>query len=302
MLNREIGKHQLIHKQSIAYLGPVGTYSYFAAKEMFKDVDVQAELGGNYEKAEYIAMPSIFDVFEKVKKAEVNLGIVPVENSIEGIVKDSMNLFADAPVIVLKQLALEIDHCLLSTAAHIDDIKIVKAHPQALGQCKIWLSKNVPGATLVPATSNVTTSTTAHEAIIASKKAASLYNLNVLAEHISDIKDNKTLFYLITQNSNQFFRKETLSKDVDMSVQEKGVATVIFLLETEDKVGILRDILTVFAEHSLNLTRIHSLPTGELGRYYFVLDVSVSQDANIMKPIYSRLETLCKSVRVLGTV
>jgi chorismate mutase/prephenate dehydratase len=329
MLNKIIGKQELLHKQSVAFLGPAGTYSYIAAQQIFAGIhDEHLTAGGAPEsvmensqptsssqtasgpqrsssQVEYIATPTIFEVFEKVKKGEVNFGVVPVENSIEGAVKDSMNLFLAGSVIVLKQHVLDIDHCLLSVdGSTLDDIKIVRAHPQALGQCKIWLSANLPNATLMPALSNVSDVEHPHEAIIASKQVAPLYNLSVIAENISDVKDNKTLFYLITQNSNQFFKKETIAHDVSQYVEDQGTATVLFLLEAMDKVGILRDILTVFADHSLSMTRIHSLPTGELGRYYFIMDVKADkvQSAEALPDVYSELEKLCSSVFVLGTI
>lgn len=299
MLNREIGKHTLIHKQSVAFLGPVGTYSYIAAQQIF---DSRLEEVKENREVEYVAMPSIFEVFEKVRKGEVDLGVVPVENSIEGAVKDSMNLFLTQSVIVLKQYVLDIDHCLLSAATAIDDIKIVKAHPQTLGQCKIWLSKNLPNAILMPALSNVSNIEHSNEAIIASKQVAPLKGLTILAENISDIKDNKTLFYLITKNSNQLFKKETIVHDVNQYIEEQGSATVLFLLEALDKVGILRDILTVFADQSLSMTRIHSLPTGELGRYYFIMDVKVDKNVEVLAKVYSDLEKMCSSVFVLGAI
>lgn len=302
MLNREIGKHTLIHKQSVAFLGPVGTYSYIAAKQIF---DVRPEEVKENREVEYIAMPSIFEVFEKVKKGEVDLGVVPVENSIEGAVKDSMNLFLNQSVVVLKQHVLDVDHCLLAsskTAVSLDGIRIVKAHPQALGQCKIWLSKNLPGATLIAMSSNVSNIEHPNEAIIASKQVASLNGLSVLAENISDVKDNKTLFYLITKNCNQLFKKETIVHDVSQYIEERGKVTVIFLLEAVDKVGILKDILTVFADQSLSMTRIHSLPTGELGRYHFIVDVKVDKNVEVLAKVYSDLEKICSSVFVLGTI
>ena len=299
MLNREIGKHTLIHKQSVAFLGPAGTYSHVATKEIMQNL---MKGSVRQDDTEYIAVPSILDVFEKVNRGEVNLGVVPVENSIEGAVKDSMNLFLSNHVVVLKQYVLDIKHCLLSNVSSIDEVKIVKAHPQALGQCKLWLSKNVPGATLMPTSSNVTTQVAQHEAIIASKDTAGLYGLQVLAENISDIVDNKTLFYLITQNSNNFFTKESLSKDVNTYIQESGIATVLFLLQAPDKVGILRDVLTTFAGAGFNVSRVHSLPAGELGKYFFIIDVSVKQNADMLQGIYAQLEGVCTTVSVLGVV
>lgn len=299
MFNREIGKHTLIPKQSVAFLGPVGTYSYITAREIFESRPTGVKVN---KEVEYVSMPSIFDVFEKVRKGEVDFGVVPVENSIEGAVKDSMNLFLTQSVVVLKQYVLNIDHCLLSTTTSISDIKIVKAHPQALGQCKIWLSQNLPNAVLVPALSNVSNIEHPNEAIIASKQVAPLRNLNILAENISDIKENKTLFYLITKNSSQLFKKETIVHDMNQYIEEQGGATVLFLLEALDKVGILRDILSVFADQSLSMTRIHSLPTGELGRYYFIIDVKIDKNVEVLEKVYSDLEKLCSSVFVLGAI
>lgn len=298
MLNREIGKHTLIHKQSVAFLGPVGTYSYVAANEMITNLKNSLYK----DNVEYISVPSILDVFQKVNAGEVNLGVVPVENSIEGAVKDSMNLFLNNNVVVLKQHILEINHCLVSSASSLDEVKIVKAHPQALGQCKLWLSKNIPAAALVPTSSNVTTQLASHEAMIASKETAGLYGLKVLAENISDTANNKTLFYLITQNSNNFFTRDSLVRDVDTYIQEHSTATVLFLLQAPDKVGILRDVLSVFADSNFSVSRVHSLPTGELGRYFFVIDVVVSQNTDMLKSAYSRLENICSSVGVLGVV
>lgn len=299
MLNREIGKHTLIHKQSVAFLGPAGTYSYVAAKQIMQDL-IKNPI--HKDNAEYIAVPSILDVFQKVSGGVVNLGVVPVENSIEGAVKDSMNLFLSNNVVVLKQYVLDINHCLLSTASSIDEIKIIKAHPQALGQCKTWLSKNIPAAALLPMPSNVTIQTQPHEAIIASKETAELYGLRVLAENISDTINNKTLFYLITQNSNNFFTKESLVKDVDTYIQQNSTATVLFLLQAPDAVGILRDVLSVVADSGFSVSRVHSLPTGELGKYFFVLDVSVNQDIDTLKSVYTKLEKICTFVGVLGVV
>jgi prephenate dehydratase len=299
MLNREIGKHTLIHKQSVAFLGPAGTYSYVATKEIMQNM---MKGSTRQDATEYISVPSILDVFEKVNTGEVNLGVVPVENSIEGAVKDSMNLFLSNHVVVLKQYVLDIKHCLLSTASSIDEVKIIKAHPQALGQCKIWLSKNVPGAVLMPSPSNVTIQTAPHEAIIASKDTAELYGLQVLAEDISDITDNKTLFYLITQNTNNFFTKESLVTDVDLHIRENSNATILFLLQAPDKTGILRDVLGIFADEGLNVSRVHSLPTGELGKYFFIIDVGIQKEADRLQGVYSKLESVCSSVSVLGVV
>jgi prephenate dehydratase len=305
MLNRSSSGNGLIHKQKIGFLGPTGTYSYIATKSIFESSTPSAPFQHIHpEHIEYVALPSISDVFEKVESAELNLGVVPVENSIEGVVRDSVSSLISRSVCVLKEVELPIEHCLLSKESHIDDVKIIRAHPQALAQCKVWLETHVPSAMLIPESSNSAGAVglAAHEAVIGSRELSVLYGLNCIAEHISDTDKNTTLFYVITKNTNDAYKKETVADDVDKVVIAQKQAVSLFFIEAEDKPGVLKNILGLFADAGLNVRKIHSLPTGEIGSYYFLLDVVTTGYGQQIQDIYSRLESMCKVVKVLGVL
>ena len=315
-------REQNLHKKTVAFLGPLGTYSHLAARDIFE----ANGNGSNSLQADFIALPSILDVFKKVQSGEVNVGVVPIENSIEGMVKDTINLFLNSnvfldngmalnnmqnglqnkEVIIVKEYALDIDHCLLSKGLYTQDVKVVHAHTQALGQCKHWLDLHLPRVNTISENSNTSAikilDATGRDAIIASRKIAKEYGLNVLAENISDKPNNKTLFYVITQNTNNFFQKETLSQDVERHIRENAAKKIIFLLEADDKMGVLRDLLSIFANHGAAITRVQSLPTGELGTYYFLVDVDISKSIEYIRAIYTELVSRCVNVRVLGVV
>lgn len=333
-LHSDLNKNS--YKKTVAFLGPLGTYSHFAAKDLFEEhvlehnpTQILTQASTQTPKqasVDYIALPSILDVFKKVQSGEVNVGVVPIENSIEGMVKDTINLFLDQSlllsgvssqnssqnvllnkeVIIIKEYTLDIDHSLLSKGLYMQDIKVVHAHPQALGQCKHWLDTHLPRVNTVSENSNTsaikTLDTTGRDAIIASRKVAKEYELNVLAEHISDKQNNKTLFYVITQNTNNFFQKETLTQDIERHVRENMAKKIIFLLEADNKMGILRDLLSVFANHGAAVVRVQSLPTGEIGTYYFLVDVDISKSLEHIRAIYAGLSSQCVNVRVLGVV
>ena len=317
-LHSDLNKNS--YKKTVAFLGPLGTYSYLAAKDIFEESDSKqiSTQVSTQATVDYIALPSILDVFKKVQSGEVNVGVVPIENSIEGMVKDTINLFLDQSllsmgasvqnkeVIIIKEYTLDIDHSLLSKGLYMQDIKVVHAHPQALGQCKHWLDTHLPRVNTVSENSNTSAvkilDESGRDAIIASRKVAKEYQLNVLAEHISDKQNNKTLFYVITQNTNNFFQKETLAQDIERHVRENMAKKIIFLLEADNKMGILRDLLSIFAIHSASVMRVQSLPTGELGTYYFLVDVDISKSLEYIRAIYTELASQCINVRVLGVV
>lgn len=295
MLNRIVPGEQLIHKQKVAFLGPAGTYSHTAVKALF---------GHMGERVEYVALPSIADVFLKVDTAEVNLGVVPVENSIEGVVRESIDSLITRHVCVVKEYELPIDHCLLSKENSLDEIKIVRAHPQALAQCKEWLERTLPGAILIPESSNVAGASTLapHEAIIAAKENAEHFSLTCLGEHIGDKKENATLFYTITKDSTNQYTPEAIAESVDAVVLLQKQAVVLFFIQAVDKPGILRDILAEFADVGLRVRKVHSLPTGAIGSYYFLLDVVTSGFGVEIEGIYKRLKDMCTTAKVLGVL
>jgi chorismate mutase/prephenate dehydratase len=271
----------------VSFLGPLGTYSHQATELICKG------------KGILIPKQSILDVFESVQKNESEYGIVPVENSSEGVVKDTLHIFPLYDVSIVLEYALPIKHCLLSKAKRIEDIKIVKAHSQALGQCRKWLKKNLNGIPFEATSSNVSAVKTLEtfDAIIASKQVAKMYGLNILARDIADNTKNTTLFYLIKRNAIK--KEKKVSNDLAFDSNKK----YILLLEVIDRVGALKDILTIFSEFNLNLSRIVSMPSGKLGRYNFLVDVNHPGGSKIQREeVYQKLEKYCSSIKLLGII
>ncbi len=284
-------KVALKKNEKVAFLGPLGTYSHLATQEVC----------GGGTKDSHLPKQSILDVFEAVQRQEAMYGIVPVENSTEGVVKDTLHIFPLYDVSIVLEYALPIRHCLLSKSGRISGITLIKAHPQALGQCREWLRHNMSHAVLEPAPSNVSavSSLQGNDAIIASEQVAVMYKLKILAKDIADNKKNTTLFYVIKRNKVQ--RDVYPTKTFSFTSKKKYV----LLLEVIDRVGALKDILNVFSGLNLNLSRIVSMPSGTLGRYHFLVDLTHSGaegDKIDRDVVYGQLEKYCSSIKLLGIV
>lgn len=285
LIDKQPIKHNLkevetnLKNASVAYLGPEGTYSYQAAKAMFPKTE------------KLIPVKTITDVFDAVNSGETDYGVVPSENLIEGVVKDTLNNMIDYPIHILAEFALPIHHALISYGSDPLEIKIIKSHPQALGQCKNWLKSNFPNTPIESASS--TLAAIAEEnpevGIIAGKLAAEKYGLNILRENIGDNPNNQTTFYAIS------------TSDKDIFIQKKTKA--IMLLSVHDRIGILRDILDTFASKSLNLSRIVSIPSGQkAGEYMFLIDTTISDKEDNLEEVIKGLKQYCTQIRVLGKV
>lgn len=276
----------------IAFLGPLGTYSHLATEKIF-------DHGVLFTKNNLISKNNIIDIFDSVQKGETLYGVVPAENSTEGIVKDTIHLFASYDVSIIKEYSLFIDHSLMTSSPvkNILQIKKVKAHPQALGQCRKWLKENTPNALLEPTDSNVSgiSDLKINEAIIASKSIASMYDLSIAAKNISDNPDNATMFYVIKRNDKEY------PNDNRQFIEGKKY---IFLLEVIDRPGVLRDILDVMVRYDFNLSRIISIPEGMIGRYSFVVDIAKTRTTTPIayKELCEKLYKYCSSVKLLGIV
>lgn len=264
----------------IGFLGPKGTFSHQVAVQTFS------------EKSEFIPHETIKNIFEKVNSQEIDLGIVPIENTIGGIVPETVNCLIDYPLKVSGSFNVEIHHHLLGKTKNRKEIKIVKSHPQALAQCRNWLENNLPQAKL-----EVSSSTTAliketndkTVGFIASEAAAKTYNLNILAKNIETMSDNLTKFYLILP-------------DMDKALKKKmGAKKTLLLFAVYDRVGILRDILDVFVKNDLNLTSLHSIPSRlRPWDYFFFLEVNSLYPSPKIKRALKELEPYCPTIRVLG--
>ncbi|HIP84621.1 MAG TPA: prephenate dehydratase [Methanothermococcus okinawensis] len=238
-------------------LGPKGSYSEMAAKVFSKILG----------EDNIVCCNSIYDVFQHLENSEGNsYGVVPSENSIEGSVSLTQDLLLEFydKIKIYGELDVNINHCLVGY--NREKIKRIYSHPQALAQCRKYIKKHnwevIPVSSTAEAVKLVRSMGSEEVGAIASKEAAKLYNLKVLEEGVQDYKNNTTRFILIGK------------KGLKMKLKGGGIkkSTVILKL-IEDRPGALYEILKVFNDFKVNLTRIESRPSKEeLGNYIFYID------------------------------
>jgi chorismate mutase/prephenate dehydratase len=269
---------KLQKKMSVAYLGPVASYSHEAAMKHFGT------------QTDYIPMNSIKEVFEEVEKGNADYGCVPIENSTEGAVNYSFDMFADSDLKIFSETMLDIRHCLLSNETSLKEIKTVFIHPQTLGQCRGWLESNLPCAALKEASSNSKAALLASgqkgTAAVAGAMAAEIYGLKILAPSIQDMSDNVTRFLILGSESSR----------------RTGDDKTSIMVSIKDKVGALFLLLKPFTKHGLNLTSIESRPSKKKAwDYFFFVDFSGHKDDVKVKKSLAEVEKHCGAVKILGS-
>ncbi len=237
----------------LGYLGPPGTFS--------EELAVRYCTSQSLRPKPY---PTMDRIFTAVEKKEVVQGVVPVENSLEGTVNLTLDLLSkNSPVKIKGELLLRVQHCLLARPGQeIAKIKEVYSHPQALAQCRIYLDRIIPEASRISMASTAEAVALASQnegkAVIASRRAAWLYGLEVLQENIQDEPSNITRFLLLALADAPWTGNDKTS----------------LLIGLHDRPGSLYSALGIFARYKLNLTKIESRPVrGDLGKYKFFLDV-----------------------------
>lgn len=240
---------------SIAFLGPLGTYSEEAALKQFG-------LGCGA-----VVCGSIDEVFRTIEAGQADYGVVPVENSTEGAIGLTLDLLLTTPLKICGEVTLPIHHCLLSKQTDITQISHIFSHAQSLAQCHEWLGKTLPKAAREAVTSNARAAQMIHElvtadgtfaAAIASKRAAELFGLNVLAENIEDDPNNTTRFLVLGQHE----------------VAASGKDKTSLVLATKNVPGAMVSLLSPLAEHGVSMTKLESRPskTG-VWEYVFFVDI-----------------------------
>jgi chorismate mutase/prephenate dehydratase len=262
----------------VAYLGPEGSFTQAAALKQF---------GGSVELQ---SMATIADVFHAVETANASYGIVPVENSTEGMVSHTLDRFINSPLKINGEVSLRIHHYLLSKSTDLADIKVVYAHPQALAQCRKWLAEHLPESELIAVNSNSEAAKkVANEpnaAAIAANRAAEIYDLFVLASNIEDEADNTTRFIVIG------------TQDVGPS----GVDKTALLVSTQNKPGALQILLKPLADSGISMTRIESRPSGKgIWEYVFFIDIDGHCQDKAVAEALKLLEQESSMCRVLGS-
>ncbi|MCA9482671.1 MAG: prephenate dehydratase [Nitrospina sp.] len=263
---------------NIAYLGPETTFSHQAAMKKFG------------HSAEFRPATHINGIFRLVEQGHADYGVVPIENSIEGVVNLTLDTFVDSPLVICDEIRLGISHCLMSHSGKPGQVKEIHSHPQALAQCRNWLSEHYPDAEQIPTSSTAIAAQLAgqekHIAAVAGKLAAETYKLKVIAERIEDDLKNTTRFLIIGK---------------EMAKKAKHNKTSI-MFSIKDEAGSLLKILQLFARHEINLTKIQSRPLrNRPWEYLFFVDF----EGHVEEPgIVKVLDTLRKRslfLRVMGS-
>ncbi|MRS12565.1 MAG: prephenate dehydratase [Actinobacteria bacterium] len=265
----------------IAYLGPAGTYSEVAALSLGID-DVQP-----------LPCVSIPEVFEAVERGKAVLGVVPIENSIEGSVVATLDaLVFDTTLEIQRELVLDIHFSLVAApGTKLAGITSVVAHPQAGGQCRRWLERNLPGRPVTAANSNAEAVQTAVAnpgvAALGPVLAAEIYGAEVIEDGVQDYAGNQTRFVVIGHGLQPRSGKDKTS---------------LALFMKKDKPGALLMILSEFAYADINLTKIQSRPTKrQLGDYMFFVDLEGHVDDPEVRLALDCLRLKLREVKVLGS-
>jgi len=262
---------------TIAYLGPEATFTHQAAIHRFGS------------SLNYWPQKTITDVFTEVAKNRADYGVVPIENSTEGVVTHTLDMFVDSDLKIVAQIVMPIQHCLLSRSRR-DHIVKLYLHPQTLAQCRIWLHRNFPQAEILETSSNARSAELAAKdrraGAIAGTLAAEKYRLRVLEYDIQDNSANATRFLMLGRKCPPPTGRDRTS----------------IMFSIADKVGALHRALAPFSRYRLNMTKIESRPSKRRAwEYFFFVDCDGhAADRKVARAI-TQLQEHCSFVKVLGS-
>jgi chorismate mutase/prephenate dehydratase len=262
----------------ISYLGPEGTFTQQAVNRHFG------------HSVQTFGVGSIADVFSQVETRETDFGVVPFENSSQGIVNHTLDRFVESDLMICGEIEMAIHHNLLSQAKGLTDIERIYSHQQSLSQCKNWIRQHLPGVECIAVSSNAEAARRVRQspdaAAISSKSAAEIYGVPILFSHIEDKSDNATRFLVIGHQI----------------LAASGDDKTTLLLAGEAVSGDLHALLSPLAKHSLNMTRIQSRPTNTGSwQYVFFIDVEGHAETEPLKTAIGEMQELTSLTRVLGS-
>lgn len=251
----------------IALLGPKGTFTHQAAHEYFDEIE-----------------PIFFSTIKEVFNSDIEVKVVPIENSIGGGVHETIDLLNENDKVkITGEQRLKIKHSLLSNEESIDEIDTIKSHPQALSQCNDFLSDKDWNIIETHSTAEAAANLKEGEAAIASSIAGEVYNVNILEEGIQDVESNITRFFILNNE------------------ESKGEKTSLIINPDGDRPGLLSNMLSCFSGHGINLSHIQSRPKKtELGEYYFYIEAESDQNNEEFKRSIKCLKSYSE-VRILGS-
>lgn len=263
---------------TIAYLGPEGTFTQSAALKHFG------------HSVTTLPLNSIGDVFREVESGNAHYGVVPVENSTEGVVNHTLDQFVNSPLKICGEVELRIHHHLLTHGEKLTDIRKVFSHQQSLAQCREWLETNLPAAELITVSSNAEAARRVENdpttAAIAGEMAAEIYALPTLVANVEDEPDNTTRFLVIGRRS----------------VPPSGDDKTSLLLSTDNRPGALYRMLNPFQQHNISMTRIESRPSRRgMWDYVFFVDIDGHVDDDNVASALDDMKTEASFLKVLGS-
>ncbi len=262
----------------IAILGPEGTFTQAAAHSHF---------GHAYDA---VFRPTINDVFAAVELGRAMYGVVPVENSIEGVVNSTLDRLFDSPLQLCGEIELRVEHALISQTDNLMNINRVLAHPQALAQCQKWLNRNLPDAELVQVSSNAKAveviRNEKRSAAIASETAAELYGVSIVKSNIEDHVGNTTRFLVIGK----------------IAAGPTGHDKTSIMVSKKNEVGSLVELLEPFARLGVNMSKIESRPSGKaMWEYVFFIDFEGHAQDDKIKLLFEELKEKAPLFKLLGS-
>lgn len=262
----------------IAYLGPESTFTHLAAIKKFG-----SSVG-------YTGCDTISDVFSEVEHERADYGVVPIENTTEGAVNYTLDMFIDSDLKICSEIYLEISHNLLSKERSLERIRRVYSNPQVFGQCRLWIETSLPKVELFEVSSTAKAAEIAsrqkRSACIASVYAGRKHDLRLLSGGIEDSAHNTTRFLVIGKTEARATSRDKTS----------------IMCSVKDKVGALHDILIPFKRHVINLTKIESRPSKvRAWEYYFFVDLEGHQSQKKIAKALQELRSESVHLKILGS-
>ncbi len=264
--------------QTVAYLGPPATFTHLAALVKFG------------ESAQYVPVSGLKEVFDEVERERAFYGVVPIENSTEGVVNYTLDLFVDSNLMIYGEVMQEVAHHLMSKSERIEDVEKIYSHSHALAQCRNWLNTNMAGVPVVEASSTSRAAERCQDepraAAIASELAAHMFGLHVLKSRIEDNINNCTRFLVLCKHGAEPTGKDKTS----------------VMLSVKDKAGALYDLLRPFASNGINLTKIESRPSRRKAwEYIFFVDIEGHLQEDRVRRTLEELKARCLFLKILGS-
>ncbi len=267
----------------VGYLGPKGTFTHQAALEFFSKTDT-----------EFIGNVNIFDIFEDIEKDTLNFGVIPIENSLQGTVRNTLDLLIEKNLVIYSEIELRIiQNLIIIEDSKLSNIEKVFSHPQAFAQSKTWLKKNIPAAELINTNSTseaikkVKDLNDKRNAAIGPEFACNMFNLRILNSKIEDNPSNFTRFLIISKMENK--------------IKEGKIKTSLVYV-TKHVPGALYQVLKIFADATINLLKIESRPR-RIGRweYIFLMDFEGDKEDPKIKIVLEKMESSVIWFKILGS-